>query len=169
MISLGLQALGRSHISFFWRNPRILDFHRSHGFHRDPRSPQPSDSRLPDHRKNKVYTAKFKGNLWKHLLVILGLLLWEICNNRFKSFLELICFEWYNKILICLGERLKLFISMISRLLNSSPSPKTNYFYLWRHRDTEPPRLVQGWESVCWGGTLMLLGEFKKLTEKATN
>ena len=44
---------------------------------------------------------------------------------------------WSNIFSICLWESPKLFISMISAFLDVSRPPKTNYFYLWRHQDTQ--------------------------------
>ena len=40
------------------------------------------------------------------------------------------------ELITCLWESLKLIISMISGLLNVSPSPRTNCVYLLRHQDT---------------------------------
>ena len=44
---------------------------------------------------------------------------------------------WSYHFSICLWENLKLLISMISALWDVSRAPKTNYFSLWRHHDTE--------------------------------
>ena len=77
------------------------------------------------------YYGKFMGNIWP-----------KAPGNYSGPF-------WTYNFAICLWEKQKLLMSMISVFLDVSLSPKTDYFYLWRHQDT-------------WGKSRTFLAHFRK-------
>ena len=69
----------------------------------------------------------------------------DLLSNVYGKSMEIICLKalgnyygpfWSYNFSICLWDNLKLLISMISGVLNVSPAPNTNYFYLLTHQDT---------------------------------
>ena len=77
-------------------------------------------------RKYRNMVGFLLGNLYGTFLEIIGL---KAPGNYSASI-------WSYSFSICLWERLKTFISMISGFSDVSPSPGINYFHLLRHQDT---------------------------------
>ena len=84
---------------------------------------------------------KIMGKSSKQILENVGPLLGHV----YGKFMENMCLKapgnyygrvWSYNFSICLWESLKPQISMISGFMDVSPSPKTNYFYLWKPQDT---------------------------------
>ena len=66
-------------------------------------------------------------------------------GHFYGNFMEIICLKapgsysvplWSYNFSLCLWERRKTIIFMISGLSDVSLAPQTNYFYLWSHQDT---------------------------------
>ena len=81
---------------------------------------------LETHRKHICKCAFIFGHFYNKFMEIISL---KAPGNYSGSI-------WTDNFSFCLWQNLKIIISMVSRLSNASPSPKTNIIYLWRHQDT---------------------------------
>ena len=74
-----------------------------------------------------IFSLAFLSHVYGKFMEIISL---KAPGNYFASI-------WINNFSICLWENPKTLMSMISGFPDVSPSPKTNYVYLWRHKDTK--------------------------------